>query len=167
MYSTPDWNLAQWWHDGLPEHFPCLSSKSEPKRWWSTDFCSSSMAAKYSPTYTNTINNDIYLSTFWVKLPFVFIQGTARQDVTFVATLLWGTGHEWYLVCGWINGNQPPRDWRAFQQGLLDNFGSNIRANWHRWYLWTFLRADILSENIWPSSRHSLEECWCRMRRRG
>ena len=56
------------------------------------------------------------------------MNGTARQEVAFAATLLRGAAHEWYMGYEQRNGNQPPRDWPTMMQAILERFGSNIRA---------------------------------------
>ena len=58
----------------------------------------------------------------------MFMDGTARQEVAFAATLLRGAAHEWYRGYEQRNGNKPPQDWSTMQQAILDRFGSNIRA---------------------------------------
>ena len=58
----------------------------------------------------------------------MFMDGTARQEVAFAATLLIGAAHEWYQGYKQRNGNKPPQDWSTMQQAILDRFGLNIRA---------------------------------------
>ena len=58
----------------------------------------------------------------------MFMNGTARQEVAFAATLLRGAAHEWYRGYEQRNGKKPPQDWSTMQQAILDRFGSNIRA---------------------------------------
>ena len=50
------------------------------------------------------------------------MNGTARQEVAFAATLLRGAAHEWYMGYEQRNGNQPPRDWPTMMQAILERF---------------------------------------------
>ena len=83
---------------------------------------------KEPPAFTGNASDDVYLWTSLVRQYFVFMSGTARQEVAFAATLLRGAAHEWYMGYERRNSNQPPQDWPTMQQAILDRFGSNIRA---------------------------------------
>ena len=52
----------------------------------------------------------------------------AHQEVAFVATLLRGAAHEWYMGYKRRNENRPPQDWPTMMQAILERFGSNVRA---------------------------------------
>ena len=91
-------------------------------------FATAQWRPKEPPAFTGNANDDVYLWTSLVRQYFVFMNGTARQEVAFAATLLRGAAHEWYMGYERRNGNQPPRDWPTMMQAILDRFGSNIRA---------------------------------------
>ena len=91
-------------------------------------FATAQWRPKEPPLYTGNASDDVYLWTSLVRQYFVFMNGTARQEVAFAATLLRGAAHEWYLGYERRNGNKPPQDWPTMQQAILDRFGSNIRA---------------------------------------
>ena len=91
-------------------------------------FATAQWRPKEPPAFTRNANDDVYLWTSLVRQYFVFMNGTARQEVAFTATLLRGAAHEWYMGYERQNGNQPPRDWPTMRQAILDRFGSNIRA---------------------------------------
>ena len=91
-------------------------------------FATAQWRPKEPPAFTGNANDDVYLWTSLVRQYFVFMNGTARQEVAFAATLLRGAAHEWYMGYERRNGNQPPRDWPTMRQAILDRFGSNIRA---------------------------------------
>ena len=78
--------------------------------------------------FTGNTSDDVYLWTSLVRQYLVFMNGTARQDVAFAATLLRGVAHEWCRGYEQRNNNKPPQDWSTMQQAILDRFGSNIRA---------------------------------------
>ena len=91
-------------------------------------FATAQWRPKEPPAFTGNANDDVYLWTSLVWQYFVFMNGTARQEVAFAAMLLRGAAHEWYMGYEQRNGNQPPRDWPTMMQNILDSFGSNIRA---------------------------------------
>ena len=91
-------------------------------------FATAQWRPKEPPLYTGNASDDVYLWTSLVRQYFVFMNGTARQEVAFAATRLRGAAHEWYLGYERRNGNKPPQDWPTMQQAILDRFGSNIRA---------------------------------------
>ena len=91
-------------------------------------FATAQWRPKEPPAFTGNANDDVYLWTSLLRQYFVFMNGTARQEVAFAATLLRGAAHEWYMGYERRNGNQPPRDWPTMMQAILDRFGSNIRS---------------------------------------
>ena len=91
-------------------------------------FATAQWRPKEPPAYTGNASDDVYLWTSLVRQYFVFMCGTARQEVAFAATLLRGAAHEWYLGYERRNGGRPPQDWPTMRQAILDRFGSNIRA---------------------------------------
>ena len=78
--------------------------------------------------FTSNTSDDVYLWTSLVRQYLVFMNGTVRQEVAFIATLLRGAAYKWYRGYEQRNGNKPPQDWSTLQQAILDRFGSNIRA---------------------------------------
>ena len=91
-------------------------------------FATAQWRPKEPPIFTGNASDDVYLWTSLVRQYLVFMDGTARQEVAFAATLLRGAAHEWYRGYEQRNGNKPPQDWSTMQQAILDRFGSNIRA---------------------------------------
>ena len=91
-------------------------------------FATAQWRPKEPPMFTGNASDDVYLWTSLVQQYLVFMEGTARQEVAFAATLLRGAAHEWYRGYEKRNGNQPPQDWPTMQQAILERFGSNIRA---------------------------------------
>ena len=83
---------------------------------------------KEPPMFTGVATDDVYIWTSLTKQYFVFMCGNAHQEVAFVATLLLGAAHEWYMGYERHNGNRPPQDWPTMMQAILERFGSNIRA---------------------------------------
>ena len=59
---------------------------------------------------------------------FVFIAGTAQQEVAYAATLLHDVAQEWWVGYLRRNYGKYPRDWDAMAQAILERFGSNLRA---------------------------------------
>ena len=91
-------------------------------------FATAQWRPKAPPAFMGNASGDVYLWTSLVRQYFVFMSGTARQEVAFEATLLRGAAHEWYMGYEQRNGNQPSQDWPTMQQAISDRFGSNIRA---------------------------------------
>ena len=106
--------------------FPRISGNVAPPQGQQI-FATAQWRPKEPPTFTGKASDDVYLWTSLVRQYFVFMSGTARQEVAFAATLLRGAAHEWYMGYERRNDNQPPQDWPTMQQAILDRFGSNIR----------------------------------------
>ena len=62
------------------------------------------------PVFTGNTSDDVYLWTSLVRQYLVFMDGTARQEVAFAATLLRGAAHERYRGYEQRNSNKPPQD---------------------------------------------------------
>ena len=71
-------------------------------------FATAQRRPKEPPAFKGNANDDVYLWTSLVRQYFVFMNSTARQEVAFIATLLRGAAHEWYMGYEQRNGNQPP-----------------------------------------------------------
>ena len=108
--------------------FPDLRSPTASTGGQRQVFATAQWRPKEPPVFTANTSDDVYLSTSLVRQYLVFMEGTARQEVAFAATLLRGAAHEWYRGYEQRNGNKPPQDWSTMQQAILDRFGSNIRA---------------------------------------
>ena len=108
--------------------FPIFQEGAAPAAPAQPVFATAQWRPKEPPAFTGNANDDVYLWTSLVRQYFVFMNGTARQEVAFAATLLRGAAHEWYMGYEQRNGNQPPRDWPTMMQAILERFGSNIRA---------------------------------------
>ena len=91
-------------------------------------FATAQWRPKEPLVFTGNTSDDVYLWTSLVRQYLVFMNGTARQEVAFAATLLRGAAYEWYQGYEQRNGNKPPQDWSTMQQAILDRFGSNIQA---------------------------------------
>ena len=108
--------------------FPDLRSPAASTGGQRQVFATAQWRPKEPPIFTGNTSDDVYLWTSLVRQYLVFMDGTARQEVAFAATLLRGAAHEWYRGYEQRNGNKPPQDWSTMQQAILDRFGSNIRA---------------------------------------
>ena len=109
--------------------FPDLrGNTTAPNPQGQTVFATAQWRPKEPPSFSGAAHDDVYLWTSLMRQYFVFMNGSARQEVAFAATLLRGAAHEWYMGYERRNGNQPPRDWPTLMQAILDRFGSNIRA---------------------------------------
>ena len=108
--------------------FPDLRSPAASTGGQRQVFATAQWRPKEPPVFTGNTSDDVYLWTSLVRQYLVFMDGTARQEVAFAATLLRGAAHEWYRGYEQRNGNKPPQDWSTMQQAILDRFGSNIRA---------------------------------------
>ena len=78
---------------------------------------------KEPPVFTGNTSNNVYLWTSSVRQYLVFMDGTARQEVVFAATLLRGVAHEWYRGYEQRNGNKPPQDGLRCNRPSWDRFG--------------------------------------------
>ena len=107
--------------------FPRMTGGNVAPTPWQQVFTTAQWRPKEPPSFTGNASDDVYLWTSLVEQYFVFMNGTARQEVAFAATLLRGAAHEWYRGYRQRNDNQPPRDWPTMQQAILERFGSNIR----------------------------------------
>lgn len=61
-------------------------------------------------SYAKINADDVYFWASVVQQHFVFMDGSPKQEVAFVPTLLNGAAHKQYLGCEWPNGNKPPLD---------------------------------------------------------
>ena len=108
--------------------FPDLRSPAVSTGGQRQVFVTAQWRPKEPPVFTGNTSDDVYLWTSLVRQYLVFMDGTARQEVAFAATLLRGAAHEWYRGYEQRNSNKPPQDWSTMQQAILDHFGSNVRA---------------------------------------
>ena len=108
--------------------FPDLRSPAASTGGQRQVFATAQWRPKEPPVFTGNTCDDVYLWTSLVRQYLVFMDGTARQEVAFAATLVRRAAHEWYRGYEQRNGNKPPQDWSTMQQAILDHFGSNIRA---------------------------------------
>ena len=59
---------------------------------------------------------------------FIFMAGTAQQEVAYAATLLRDVAEEQWVGYLRRNHDKYPRDWDTMAQAILELFGSNLHA---------------------------------------
>ena len=85
-------------------------------------FTTTTWKPKDPPCFHGKNAEDAHAWVAMVRNYFVFMAGTAQQEVAYAATLLRDVAQEWR------NHGKYPHDWDTMTQAILERFGSNLRA---------------------------------------
>ena len=91
-------------------------------------FTTTTWKPKDPPCFHGKSTEDAHAWVAMVRNYFIFMAGTAQQEVAYAATLLRDVAQEWWVGYLRRNHGKYPRDWDAMAQAILERFGSNLRA---------------------------------------
>ena len=91
-------------------------------------FTTTTWKPKDPPCFHGKSTEDAHAWVAMVRNYFIFMAGTAQQEVAYAATLLRDVAQEWWVGYLWRNHGKYPRDWDTMAQAILERFGSNLRA---------------------------------------
>ena len=91
-------------------------------------FTTTTWKPKDPPCFHGKSTEDAHAWVAMVRNYFIFMAGTAQQEVAYAATLLRDVAQEWWVGYLRRNHGKYPRDWDTMAQAILERFGSNLRA---------------------------------------